>query len=87
MATTLFNHLRSLASQKDKQQHFIVCFLLTTLLLMSSGPGLTFLTVSAIGLGKELWDHRYGSGFCWFDMLANGLGMAVGFIVLLPFSV
>ena len=85
--TALLDRLRSLASQKDKQQHFFVCFALTTLLLMSIGPELTFLVVSGIGLGKELWDHWYGSGFCWLDMLANCFGMAAGVLICLPFSV
>ena len=28
-----------------------------------------------IGLAKECWDHYYGSGFCYYDMLGNVLGM------------
>jgi len=42
--------------------------------------------VTAIGLAKELWDRRYGTGFCWYDMLANALGMATGLILLIPFT-
>jgi len=33
---------------------------------------LTFL----IGLGKEIWDRYYGSGFCFYDMAANLIGIA-----------
>lgn len=31
-----------------------------------------------IGLGKEIWDHYYGSGFCLYDMLANVIGIGAG---------
>ena len=30
----------------------------------------------ATGLGKEIWDACYGSGFCWYDMLGNAIGIA-----------
>lgn len=39
---------------------------------------LAFTAVLAIGLAKEFWDARYGSGFCWFDMAGNLLGCTAG---------
>lgn len=31
----------------------------------------------AVGLLKELWDHYYGSGFCWADLVANKIGIVI----------
>ena len=39
-------------------------------------PVLAFGAVFLIGLAKECWDHFYGSGFCWFDMMGNLIGIA-----------
>lgn len=38
------------------------------------------------GILKELWDQRYGSGFCFLDMTSNLLGIASAAIMaqLLP---
>ena len=56
------------------------------LLMMPATIGSIVAIVTAIGLVKEFWDQRYGTGFCWYDMLANGLGLATGLILLLPFT-
>lgn len=67
--------------EPDKLKHFWVCFFLQIvflpLLSVSASIGLTLL----IGTLKECWDQRYGSGFCWYDMLANILGIAAGVII------
>jgi hypothetical protein len=87
MSANLLRNARSFALERDKQQHFVVCFVLTAgLLMVPATIGSIIAIVTAIGLAKELWDRRYGTGFCWYDMLANGLGMATGLILLLPFT-
>ena len=61
--------------QEDKQQHFIVCFILTLGFLPYIGVIYTIVITLVIGFLKEIWDIYYGSGFCWFDMTANLLGI------------
>jgi uncharacterized protein YfiM (DUF2279 family) len=39
-----------------------------------------------IGLAKECWDHYWGSGFCWLDMLANTMGIAAGSVIVWLFE-
>jgi len=71
--------------QQDKQQHFAVCLLITLVLLPFLGVILSSLITFIIGLSKEVWDKYYGSGFCWYDMLANFMGWlsAIGIYGLL----
>jgi len=68
--------------EEDKKQHFIysffillACFLVMTLLW-------SVIVTALIGLAKEIWDHYYGSGFCWWDLLANALGMIAGVMLI-----
>ncbi|MCK0163729.1 hypothetical protein [Marinobacter sp. S6332] len=72
--------------ERDKQQHFAIS---SALVLCASPLGLTAALVGTllIGLGKEVWDSFYGSGFCWYDMLANTLGALAGasFILLISY--
>lgn len=61
--------------EEDKRQHFTYSFVL---LLMSAFWLNLWAAVSVvllIGLVKEVWDHFWGSGFCWIDMAANVLGI------------
>ena len=61
--------------EEDKRQHFTYSFVL---LLMSAFWLNLWAAVSVvllIGLVKEVWDHFWGSGFCWLDMAANVLGI------------
>jgi len=60
--------------QQDKQKHFAICLLITLVLLPFLGVILSTLITFIIGLSKEIWDKYYGSGFCWYDMLANFMG-------------
>lgn len=64
--------------EEDKGKHMVWSFWLTMLaLLMLSAPA-ALAVVLLIGLAKECWDFRYGSGFCLFDMAANLIGIAAG---------
>ena len=61
--------------QEDKAQH-VICAFLSVLLLQSVT---TLWTAAALvfvaGLVKELWDYTVGTGFCWYDVTANTLGI------------
>jgi len=67
--------------QRDKQQHIAVCFCLLLVFSYLVPLWLAILLVLLIGLGKELWDKYYGTGFCWYDMQANIVGMCLAIIV------
>lgn len=79
-----------LCGEYDKRQHFGVSLLLfgaSCALLMLRYPLWLSLVTAAlvtlmIGLGKEVWDHFYGSGFCWFDMVANLAGVMGGVVLV-----
>ena len=60
--------------QDDKQKHIYICFLLAIATLPYLGVWFSALLTLSIGLSKECWDKYYGSGFCWYDMLANAAG-------------
>jgi len=70
------------AKEEDKQQHFwysfVILIVVSACVNIPAGLVITFL----IGLVKEVWDHFYGSGFCWYDMLANCVGILVAFSLL-----
>lgn len=73
-----------LRSELDKRRHFSIS---TLLVLVFWACGLNLLEGVAlgwlIGLGKEIWDRYYGSGFCWFDMAANVVGLTAGVLLIL----
>jgi len=65
----------------DKRQHFFYSLVLMLAASVFWGAMLGALIVALIGLAKECWDHFWGSGYCWLDMLANMLGiLAAGLI-------
>lgn len=73
--------LKFFAGQEDKRLHFWYSFGIQLLAMLLVGwPGALVLTL-LIGLGKEIWDHFYGSGFCWWDMVANCFGIATALII------
>lgn len=79
--------LKRRAMERDKQQHLALSFALVVVffLLFDSLLGAAAGTI-ALGLGKEVWDKYHGSGFCWFDMLANVLGTAAGIAIIVILS-
>ena len=70
--------------QEDKTQHIICAFmsvvLLSPLVSIAAAAALVFV----LGLLKEGWDYRVGTGFCWYDVVANALGIAFAVFCLLP---
>jgi len=79
-------HMQERIREEDKQQHFL--YSLAILLLSYCVFSLTFSLVVTllIGLGKEIWDHYYGSGFCYWDLLANVLGISTGLLLIAGFN-
>jgi hypothetical protein len=74
-ALHLFLHTLHLKlREEDKVKHMVWSFWLTLVALMLVSPPLAFIAVFLLGLAKECWDARYGSGFCWFDMTGNLIG-------------
>jgi len=82
-----FFHLVSLKLQEeDKVRHMVWSFWLTLgALLLWSAP-LAFAAVFLLGLAKECWDFRFGSGFCLFDMAGNFIGSTAGLLCGMAFS-
>jgi len=62
----------------DKRQHFFYSLVLMLAASVFLGAMPAALVVALIGLTKECWDHYWGSGYCWLDMLANLLGIVAG---------
>lgn len=83
MLRKYLHHGKRLCSEHDKRQHFWVSLILVMLLAIFL-PSLWRAAGAAllIGLAKEVWDHFYGSGFCWFDMVANCAGVAAGLVIV-----
>ncbi|ARU54998.1 multipass membrane protein [Oleiphilus messinensis] len=63
--------------EEDKQKHFWYSFWIVVLMLPFTSLFGAVLTSFFVGVGKEIWDHFYGSGFCWYDMLANAVGITL----------
>lgn len=72
--------------EEDKVKHMVWSFWLTLAALLVWSMPLAFAAVFLLGLAKECWDSRYGSGFCLFDMAGNCVGSAGGLLCGLGFS-
>lgn len=72
--------------EEDKVKHMVWSFWLTLAALILWPAPLAFAAVFLLGLVKECWDYRYGSGFCLFDMMGNFLGSLAGLLCGLGFS-
>lgn len=78
--------LPSKLREEDKVKHMVWSFWLTLVALALWPAYFAFFAVFLIGLAKELWDFRFGSGFCLFDMAGNVFGIAAGFFCGFLFS-
>ena len=72
--------------EEDKIKHMVWSFWLMVAALVMWPALLALVAVFLLGLAKEFWDYRYGSGFCLFDMMGNLLGIAGGLVFGLAFS-
>lgn len=75
--------LRARIRETDKQQHFFCSMGLALLLSSVATPAIGLPATFLLGLVKEIWDERYGSGFCWYDMAANAIGIMAALPLIL----
>jgi len=73
--------------EEDKKQHYRYSLLILLASYCVLSLAWSIVLTLLVGLGKEIWDHYYGSGFCWWDMLANLLGLVVGIALIAMFFV
>lgn len=73
-------------AEPDKQLHIRWSFWLTLAAHILWPLAWAVAAVFALGLAKECWDHRHGSGFCFVDIACNliGIACAVAASFLLP---
>lgn len=62
-------------SGEDKLEHMRWSFGLTMLASLIWPLYWAVVAVFMLGIAKECWDHRFGSGFCLWDILSNVIGM------------
>ena len=67
--------------QKDKQQHIVVSFGIMESNLIFLGLAQSVFLTFAIGIGKEVWDEYYGTGFCWYDIIGKTLGILMAIVL------
>ena len=66
----------------DKWAHFFASAYLTDYGRKHNSDGTVVLTVSAIGLGKEIYDTWImKEPWDWGDIIADGLGMGLGLVI------
>lgn len=68
--------------QEDKQKHIWYSFAIFIGCTFVFSVVSSFFLTLTVGVGKEIWDRYYGSGFCWYDMIANMIGIILGGFVL-----
>lgn len=67
--------------EEDKGLHMSWSFwLMLAARLLWPAPW-AFAAVLLLGLAKECWDSRFGSGFCLFDIFANVLGATLALVL------
>ena len=76
-----FLTLRQLFKERDKQQHLKVCLGLGLFFLPVIGLLSSIILIAFIGLIKEVYDHYCGSGFCWYDIQANMIGLIMSILI------
>jgi hypothetical protein len=76
----MINQLVFRLTQTDKYQHIFVSFIIMLVCIFFFSITLSFVLTVIVGIAKEVWDKYYGSGFCWYDMTANMLGIALAFL-------
>ena len=67
--------------REDKRLHLIWSFWLTIAARILWSAPIAFAIIFVIGILKECWDHRYGSGFCIYDIFANVVGSTFALIL------
>ena len=83
MKTSVYQSVQSLSlkfKEEDKAKHLFWSFWLTMGALLVWSSPTVFAVVFLLGLGKECWDSKYGSGFCLYDMVCNLVGSVAGLL-------
>jgi hypothetical protein len=75
--------MNKLVREQDKRRHVVCTMALMLYFYLTFGNlpvalGATLLT----GWIKELFDERFGSGFCWYDIAANTVGATIACLML-----
>jgi uncharacterized membrane protein len=66
----------------DKVLHFQTCFFICTVVALLH-PVAGVLVALLAGIAKEFYDsHGRGSGWCWYDLAADALGVIAALLVL-----
>jgi hypothetical protein len=85
MLSSLLPRLVALLAQPDKQQHVACSFVIYVAACAVLPASLALVLTLFIGLLKEVWDKYFGTGFCYYDLLSNcigiGLALPVGYLV------
>ena len=68
--------------QEDKAQHIICAFMSVLVLQLFLPMWQAAVAVFVAGLVKEAWDFAVGTGFCWYDITANTVGIVFTLICL-----
>lgn len=71
--------------EEDKRLHMVWSFWIMVAARFLWPAPWAFAAVFLLGLGKEFWDRRFGSGFCYFDILANILGCTFALALTVAF--
>lgn len=66
--------------QEDRIQHMAWSFWLLLGAAMLWPLPVAVLTVFFTGICKEIWDKYYGSGFCFYDLTGNCIGMLLALL-------
>lgn len=74
----LFQLLLVKLREEDKIKHMVWSFWLMLGALTLWSVPVAFAAVFLLGLAKECWDFRYGSGFCLYDITGNLIGSTAG---------
>jgi hypothetical protein len=81
-AVSVFRKTQACLLERDKQLHMRWSFWMTLAANVLWPPLWAIAAVFALGLTKEFWDHRYGSGFCFIDIACNLIGIAGAIVVV-----
>lgn len=65
--------------QQDKIEHWAFGFVFTLFAIID--PAFVWFGI-AFAFGKETYDHFYGKGWCWLDLMATLIGVQVALLFL-----
>ncbi len=66
----------------DKALHFLYAFFITCISVAIYG-WLGLIIPIAVSFGKETYDHYFGTGWDWYDLIADGVGVVIGVLTIL----